>query len=644
MKNRILFVSTCGNLTEAARKLSEDMGLALDIYEGGIMKNGHTYAKNNQDSYDVIISQGATAEAIKSLVNIPVVTVEIRIVDILNTLYKASSYGEKIGLVVSKSESLTDLESLKEMLNMDFAVFAYTAKEELERQINIAISLGISTLVGIGDCILETGKKHKINSVVIDSKEKQLTEALVTAKNICDLGKREEERTKRFKMIIDYSGDGIMALDDKDKIVTFNPIAEKIFNLQASQVLEQSIYQNMDESLIADVYGNRDMLLNKLVNINNKQFIMNRLPIIIGQEMFSMVMTFQEITKLQELEQKVRSQLYKKGLVAKYTFADISGESAIIKNTIKQAKMIGKTNTTVLINGETGAGKELFAQSIHNISSRAQGPFVAINCAAMPDSLLESELFGYEEGAFTGAKKGGKPGLFELAHRGTIFLDEISEMPLSLQSRLLRVLQEREVLRIGGDYIVNVDIRVIAATNANLLKLVKEGKFRQDLYFRLNILDLRIPPMRERKEDIPILVRMFIEKMNTKHNTNVSHITDGAMKLLKGYRWPGNARELENFTEKMCILANSNTVDEDLVSQLFDSNCDYDTVACTEFSTGNDGSSITISLGNLKDIEQQVIVQASKIFKDDKTVLAEKLGMSRTTLWKRLKEIERSKK
>lgn len=644
MKNRILLVSTYNQLAESARKIAEEMDLDLDlhIYEGGIMRNGHIYAKDNQDAYDVIISQGGTAEAIKSLVDTPVVSIEIRTFDFLNALFKAKEYGDKIGLVVYKSDSLKDLEGLRDMLDIDFKVFPYGSKEELKKQVDESIALGRLTLVGMGDCILETAKEENLNCVVINSGEKQIREAIIAAKNICDFGKREKEKAERFKTIIDYSGDGIVALDKNDFIVTFNPIAEKIFNLNASQVLDKSIYDDKIKKHFVYICGDGSQQLNKLVKINNKQFIMNRLPIIIEKERFSMVMTFQEISKIQELEQKVRTQLYKKGLVAKYNFDDITGESIAIKNTINQAKKIGKTNTTILITGETGTGKELFAQSIHNISPRKKGPFVAINCAALPENLLESELFGYEEGAFTGAKKGGKIGLFELAHGGTIFLDEIGEIPLSLQGRLLRVLQEREVLRVGGDYILNVDIRVIAATNFNLYKMVKEGKFREDLYFRLNILDLKLPPLRERKEDIPLLIKNFIAYMNEKHETNIEGVTESGMKLMKEYGWPGNVRELENFTEKMCILSNAPMIDEELVTQLLYHN-QYlrdmgedgdDTIAI------GDNNTIAVNMGKLKDIELQVIKEASKLVKGDKELLADKLGISRTTLWKRLKEIE----
>ncbi|MCQ1529230.1 MULTISPECIES: sigma 54-interacting transcriptional regulator [Lutispora] len=638
MQNRILFISTYNELAELARKLSKELKIDMHIYEGGIMKDGHIYAKENEKNFDVIISQGGTAEAVKNIVDIPVVSVEIRFIDFLDAIYKAKQYGDRIGLVTYMSEDIKDLERIKTILDIDFKVFPYRTKEELKKQVDDATALGKLTLVGMGDCIMETAKVRNLNAVVIQTGEKQVKEAVIAAKNICSLGLREKEKAERFKTILDHSGDGIIALDRNGVIIIFNPAAEKIFELSADQVLDRSINNNMNRKYLGQIYGDGSHQLNKLVRVNNKQIVLNRLPIIIGKERRGMVMTFQEISKLQKLEQKVRTELYRKGLVSKYSFDDIIGESQIIKNTISQAKKIGKTSTTILIAGETGTGKELFAQSIHSISPRKDGPFVAINCAALPENLLESELFGYEEGAFTGAKKGGKIGLFELAHGGTIFLDEVGEMPLSLQGRLLRVLQEREVLRVGGDYILNVDIRVIAATNLNLYERVKEGKFREDLYFRLNILDLRLPALRERKEDIPLLLRNFIREMNAKHDTKIKDIEESGMELLKEYNWPGNIRQLENFTEKMCILSNAPIINESLIEQLLGNGL-YQKKA-PKAEKEKQGDTITLDIGNLKDIELQIIKEASKVFKGDKILLAEKLGMSRTTLWKRLKEIE----
>ncbi|WP_259499873.1 sigma-54 interaction domain-containing protein [Desulfofundulus thermocisternus] len=239
----------------------------------------------------------------------------------------------------------------------------------------------------------------------------------------------------------------------------------------------------------------------------------------------------------------------------RYTFDHIIGTSRAIQHCIRQARQVAVTNSTVLLFGETGTGKELFAQSIHNASQRSGGPFVAINCGAIPASLVESQLFGYEAGAFTGARKEGQPGVFEQANGGTLFLDEISEMELELQSRLLRVLQERELMRIGGKKPIPVDVRVIASTNKDLWQMVASGKFRQDLFYRLNVVDLRIPPLRERVEDIPLLVRHFIKQFRDIFGTFVRDISPEALECLMAYSWPGNVRELQNCIERTMNLA-----------------------------------------------------------------------------------------
>lgn len=224
------------------------------------------------------------------------------------------------------------------------------------------------------------------------------------------------------------------------------------------------------------------------------------------------MVAFQDVTRIQEMEGKFYRKIHLRGHVAKYTFDDILFQSSEIKRTIETAQRYSEVDSNILIIGETGTGKEIFAQSIHNHSNRKNNPFVAINCAALPENLLESELFGYAEGAFTGAMKGGKQGFFELAHRGTIFLDEIGEISPKMQSRSLRVLQEREIMRIGDDKVIPVDVRILSATNKDLMQMVKSNDFREDLYYRLSVLDLVLPPLRERREDIPLLVNAFIQK------------------------------------------------------------------------------------------------------------------------------------
>ncbi len=637
MTPRILFVSTHKELTSMAREISRELGIPLNIYEGGILRNGHIYAKNQEHNYDVIVSQGGTADAIRRIVSIPTVSVEIRTIDFLNALFKAKQYGTTIGLVTYKSEKIKDLYNLKELLNIDFDVFPYCNKVQLIKRIDDVTASGKPTLVGLGDCIMETAGERNLNAVLIKSGRQQVEEALSAAKNICDLSKREQQRVKQFKAIIDYSGEGIIALDENEIILSFNPAAEKMLGILADDVIGVSIYEFVERKGFGILYGDGSHQVNKLFKLNNTPLIINRIPIIVESSKSGTVITFQETEKLQKLEQKVRVQLHKKGLVAKYGFDDIIGSSTALQQTIRQARKYGKTMSTILISGETGSGKELFAQSMHNVSSRSQGPFVAINCAALPESLLESELFGYEEGAFTGAKKGGKTGLFEMAHQGTIFLDEIGEIPLSIQGRLLRVLQEKEVLRVGGDSIQHVDIRVIAATNIDLHRMMKEGRFREDLYFRLNVLNLRIPSLRERREDIPQLVASFLKTMPSEDSVSIESIEPMAMNSIQNYNWPGNVRELENFVEKMMILNESSVVSNDFVEELLEHYRIYETDPADSHTAS---SSISVRMSSLREMELQIIERMNQLTKGDKLLLAEKLGISRTTLWKRLKELE----
>jgi len=264
----------------------------------------------------------------------------------------------------------------------------------------------------------------------------------------------------------------------------------------------------------------------------------------------------------------------------------------------------------------------LFAQSIHNFSNRKDKPFVAVNCAALPEDLLESELFGYEEGAFTGARKGGKQGLFELAHDGTIFLDEISEMPIKLQARLLRVLQEKEIMRIGGDKIIPVDVRIIAATNKRLSEEVEKGRFREDLYYRLNVLNFTVPPLRERKEDIPILVREIIRK-NYPKLLEKNELLDEINRRFQNYSWPGNVRQLENVTKRLCTLLKNYKFKKDSYHELFQRAFDGN-------YTGNQLFALD---------EKQVIINILNKVKWNRSKAADLLGISRTTLWRKMKEL-----
>ena len=305
---------------------------------------------------------------------------------------------------------------------------------------------------------------------------------------------------------------------------------------------------------------------------NGHTGIVHRIPVLdeagevkfaVGMVLFENLEQFRDIIEKNKLLE-TKLHLYKNQLKeiygAKYSWDNIIGNS----EKMAQAKFIGRrasqTNSNVLILGESGTGKELFAHAIHNDSNRKYAPFVKVNSAAIPSELLESELFGYEEGAFTGAKKGGKIGKFELANGGSIFLDEIGDMPLKMQAKLLRVLQERELERVGGNQVIKVDVRVIAATNANLKELIAQGKFREDLYYRLNVMTIEIPPLRERREDIEELAAVLLKKLSNQLGRYVSKISEKAMEFLLSHSWAGNVRELENVLERAINLADSDTL------------------------------------------------------------------------------------
>jgi len=341
------------------------------------------------------------------------------------------------------------------------------------------------------------------------------------------------------------------------------------------------------------------------------------------------------------MEFSLRQQLTEKGLVAKFRLDDLIGSSPALEYAKQQVQAFAATGSTVLICGETGTGKEIFAHAIHQLSRRHEGPFVAINCSALPKELIESELFGYEEGAFTGARKSGKPGMFELAHKGTIFLDEIGTIPLELQAKLLRVIQEKEVVRLGGSRVIPIDVRIIAATNCNLEEAVQRGEFRQDLFFRLNVLFLPVPPLRQRREDIPLLFEHFIKKFAARVGYHVAMPDAEEVRLLQRCDWPGNVRELENFAERFVALANYYQDSTQLLQQLLDekrcglANRRYQVPVPEEPAREAKTASEITQL--LTQAERELLYSIGEKVNWNRKKMAEALGVSSTTLWRRLK-------
>ena len=334
----------------------------------------------------------------------------------------------------------------------------------------------------------------------------------------------------------------------------------------------------------------------------------------------------------------IRKKLSTKGLVAKYYMDDIIGNSDACIKMKNKAKKYALTNSTILITGQSGTGKEMLVQSIHNMSQRAQGPFVAVNCAALPENLLESELFGYVDGAFTGAKRGGRQGMFELAHGGTLFLDEIGEMPLSLQSRILRVLQEREVMPLGSESIIPIDVRIIAATNQNLAQMVNEGKFRSDLYYRLNILRIHMPTLAERRDDIPLLAEQLLYSMQD-INPQIKSISKEAKFFLQERSWPGNIRQFVNMMERIMLLTDGTVITKESVIAAYEDDKE-EILLGGKVEQGNKTGLMEEEIvnKNLAQMEKDFLTKVLAEENYNYSKAAKRLGIHRTTLWRKFKK------
>jgi len=395
-----------------------------------------------------------------------------------------------------------------------------------------------------------------------------------------------KELQEEFDAIFQFSFDGIFIADEKGKVIRLNKASERIDEVKADEVLGK----NMKELVALGIYSESVTLKvieeKKPVTIlqktkNGKEVMATGTPIFKNSKLYRVVVNCRDITELNTLKNELRNaQLKTEKYESELKFLrkvhvrtdDIMGNSFQLNKVLTVALRVAGVDTTVLMLGESGVGKEVFSKFIHRNSSRNNGSFIKIDCSGIPENLLESELFGYEKGAFTGASKTGKVGMIELANEGTLFLDEIGELPFSLQAKLLRVFQDREISRIGGTSPIPVNIRIIAATNKDLESMVKQNQFREDLFYRLNVVPIVIPPLRERKEDIPLLISHFLDKFTKKFGLE-KVIDPETLGLLLDYNWPGNVRELENIIERLVVTTTNMVIKaEDLPEKIYRSN------------------------------------------------------------------------
>ena len=581
---------------------------------------------------DVIVSRGATVERIESSgLGVPVVNIPLSIHDISSMLAQAKELTglsrPRIGVITYTRIDL-DLKALSTLLDADLHVYhTGSSKEAFAQSTHAAIADGVDVLVGGISTFraIQALSGRTLPFTRYASSDASIRQALLEAKQIAGARKLEQQRAELLNAVVQSSADGIVVVDPQGRISMANPVARTMLRLPHSPL----------GMLLADVCSLPECLAcledggsmsEEMVHSSGQPLLVSLVPIFVQGRVSGAVIRCQRARDIVELEAKIRKDLAVKGLVARHTFADIVGQSSQIRETMNRALKYAAADGAVLLTGATGTGKELFAQAIHNSGPRKKGPFVAVNCAALPPTLLESELFGYEEGAFTGANRKGKQGLFELAHRGTVFLDEISGLDHYGQTRLLRVLQERSVLRLGSDKFLPVDFRLVAASNADLWTQVRKGEFREDLFYRLNVLPLVLPPLRDRVGDIALLAAHFVRQQP---GCGQVRLTPGAIAALERYPWPGNVRELRYCIQRLCLVLDGSQIAEQHVKDALASTPPFEQEATAAHQPH----------GGAMDAnpERQRIVAALRAANGKQGQAAAALGMDKSTLYRKMR-------
>ena len=544
---------------------SEDI---IHVSSKGLDKAIPAGRKMERDGVEVIISRKGTAHLLRENLKIPIISVPLSALDILSCISEAVHYGKKI-LLPSFRTRTNGLEIIEKFLSVELMQGVYEDRSSLRELIHLAKNKGCQVVAG-GGLGSRFAQECGIKGIEIKTSEEVINTSLESARSVALAQRQDKEMTELYRCILDSVSEGIIAVDQKGRITTANKQARELLKIEKQDIAGDPIHHFIPDTSLFQALKNQIPIYDNLERVDKKLYIFNHIPVMMGNGIVGGVSTFSDTTKIVQTENKVRRNATQ-GLKAKYLLKDLKYRSKEMQRLIQTATLYAATDSTLLICGETGTGKELLTQGIHNLSKRRQEPFVSINCAALPEQLLESELFGYEEGAFTGSKKGGKPGQFEIAHKGTILLDEISSTSETVQTRLLRVLQEREVMRIGGSHLIPIDVRVIANTNKDLVEEAQAGRFREDLFFRLNILQITIIPLRQRQDDIPLLAQEFIRKNSIRYHLRPIVTPEIVNEALMKYAWPGNVRQLQHFIERLVLLCNgsfSNRIFQEIYSEL----------------------------------------------------------------------------
>lgn len=609
----ILFIAPHEEIAATAQMIIKKMHIDIPVITAS--NQAAVNAAITQEQISIIISRGGTARDLRQYTNKIIVELHTSFIDISTAIEKIAAAGSKNIAIVSTDNILENASNLFNFGDINIKFCPCKDDNHIIKKIQELSNCNIDGIIGDIQAVKTAHNLQIKNSIYIDSGILSITKAIEEALALDANQRNKQLRLKTMQAIIDNIDEGIIGCNQEQKIIFSNKEGQKILSANPA-----FFFDNYSKRLIKDL----EEYKGKVIELNSEKILLDLIELNITNEYKNNILIFQKVSNIENSARRIRTALQQKGLYAKKKFSDIKYSSKEMAAVITLAQRFANSNSNILIYGETGTGKEGLAQSIHNSSPRRNNPFVSVNCASLPPTLIESELFGYVDGAFTGARRSGKKGLFELAHTGTIFLDEIGDLPLDIQSRLLRVLQEREIMRIGDDKIMPIDIRIICATNKNLKQLIKNGLFRQDLYYRINVLRLSLPPLRERQEDIMPLIYFYLHKYLPAKNSSKPNFPENIIKYLKTYSWPGNVRELKNMAEALAFSYPDNL-----------NLCAIKTILDDAAMESPDNSLKIPIVNDLKEMEKNILQQLLDKYSPDE--VCQMLKISRVTLWRKCK-------
>ncbi len=587
---------------------------------------------------DAFVSAGSNASLLRRHLQAPVATIQLTGFDILQSLLVARAQTPRVG-IVTYGQTIPELDAVKTLLNIEIQQHAYSTPDEARQRIAALGAAGITVVVG-SSVVMELAADAGLRGILAYSLA-SIRQGFDDALELARVARLEAGRYEQLDAVLHHLHDAVLAVDASGRVIAANPAMQRALGL-SPPLVGCSLDDLPTELNLCALLNGQVPDADPVLRLAGRDWVAQRRSIVEGQTTSGAMLTLYEAGAIHEADNRLRIQQRLRQTrrqqvgrhVARHRFEDLLGRSPGFVRTLHTARRYARTELAILITGESGTGKELLAQAIHQASARAARPFVALNCAAFPAGLLESELFGHEEGAFTGARRGGQRGLFEAAHTGTVFLDEIGDMPLALQTRLLRVLQEGEIQRLGAAAGIPVDVRFIAATHQPLVEMVRERRFRQDLFYRLDALRLHLPPLRERPEDIALLAETLLHEALQRHDASLPAraLLAPLLPHLQRHDWPGNVRELGHTMERLAVFALQATRVVDLDWQAFADECP-EALATLRAARANADADAAAPPARAERARRALEHEGGNTGR-----AAQRLGISRTTLWRWLQQ------